>query len=129
VLRTPRATILHAGAVGVVAPDLAMDAGLVSQMLQFRTDLHIHLSVRSKATYFQLWWTVSGRPYASVSSTGVAGIVQLSSDVVVAEHLVDREDVERAVLERQAVGCGQALEKNLGLALAVLFGDCIDAGR
>ena len=70
---------------------------------------------------------VSGRLYAAVSSTPSPGLSSLSLDVVVAEHLVDREHVERAVLEGEPVRLGQALQQNLGLALAVLVGDRIDA--
>jgi hypothetical protein len=57
----------------------------------------------------------------------LARVVQLVLDVVVAEHLVDGEHVERAVLEGEPVRLRQALQENLRLALAVLVGDRIDA--
>ena len=118
---------LHAGAVGVVAADLAVGAGIDLADVAVRADLHIHLSVRAERHVFPIVVDGVGQIIGLGQLHRLGELVEIVLDLVVAIDLVDREHVERAVLECEAVGLRQALDDSLGLALAVLVRDGIDA--
>src|SRR6266508_1089295 len=118
---------LHAGAVGVVAADLAVGAGVDLANVAVRADLHIELAVGPERDVLPIVMDGVREIEPLRQLDRLAGIVELVLDVVVTEHLVDSEHVKRAVLERQPVGLGQSRQQGLDLALAVLVGDGIDA--
>ena len=117
---------LHAGAVEVVAADLAVDAGVGFADVAVRADLHVHLAVRSDRHVFPIVVDRVRQIVVGGEFDRLRRLVEIVLDLVVAIDLVDREDVERAVLEGEPVRLGQALQQNLGLALAALVGDGID---
>ncbi len=90
-------------------------------------DLDVELAVRSERGVFPVVMDFRREIELVGEIDRVSRIVELVLDIVVTQHLVDGEHIERAVLEGEAVGLGQSLQQDLDLALAVLFGDGIDA--
>ena len=112
---------LHAGSVGVVAADLAVDAGIDLADVAVRADLHVELSVWSERDVFPVVMNRVREIELVGQFDRLAGIVELVLDIVVAEHLVDGEHVERAVLEGEPVGLGQPCQQVLASRLPSLL--------
>ncbi|MGY4432102.1 hypothetical protein ACVWWO_004579 [Bradyrhizobium sp. F1.13.1] len=64
-----------------------------------------------------------------IDDLALAGIVELVLDVVVADQLVDRDDVERTVLDGQTRGHVQPLEDGLDLFLSVVVLDRVNVAE
>jgi hypothetical protein len=63
-----------------------------------------------------------------IDHDGLRHTVEVGLSVVVAQQLVDVDDIRRAIAESEAGRHVQALEDGLDLALSTLIGDGIDVG-
>ena len=77
---------LHAGAVRIVAADLAVDAGIDLADVAVGADLHVHLPVRAERDVFPVVMDGVGQVVGLGQFDRLARIVELVLDVVVAQH-------------------------------------------
>ena len=116
---------LDVGAVQVLAPDLAVQAAIDLAQVARRADGNVELLVRPDAGELPVVVRRLGQ-VDLVADIRRLRIVELVLDAVETQRLVDRDDVERAIVEGEAVGLLLALDDHLDAALAALVGDGVD---
>src|SRR5262249_41579102 len=95
---------LHAGTVGAVTPDLPALARIDLADVAVGANLHIELVVGTKRDVFPIMMDLGREAELVGEFDRFADVVELVLDIVVAINPVDREHIERAVLEGEPVG-------------------------
>ena len=104
-----------------------MDAGIDLARVAVRADLDVDLPVGTERSVFPVVMHGIRQSEFLGQVDRRAGVVELVFDVVVTQHAIDREHVERTLMECQAIRLREALREDLGLAPVTLVGNRIDA--
>ena len=105
---------LHAGAVGVVAADLRVLLGRLADVAG-RAERHVELLVRAEGEVLPVM-VLLGRQVELGRHVDRLH-VGLRLDVIETQHLVDRHDVQRAALDRDARGLRELVDHDAARAL------------
>ncbi len=112
--------------LGIDATDLR-HAGRRNADIEGRSERHVEPAVLVGSEVFPAVRHI-GR-HVVIDHLAVAELVEIGFGVVISDQLVDGDDVERAVLERQSGRHVDFLEDGLDLFLAALVGDGIDVAE
>ena len=112
--------------LGIDAADLRQ-AGRRNPDVEGRSERHVEPAVLVGREVLPAMRHV-GR-HVVIDHLAVAELVEVGFSVVVFDQLVDRDDVQRTIPEREAGGHVQSLEDGLDLFLAASVGDRVDVAE